>query len=1056
MIKLLVKYYLIASLAWSCAEQNVIDGEVVEVGGIGEKTPLTVESPKSTEFVDVAERVGVNFTHTSGRSGRKYGVETIGSGAVFFDYNGDGWIDLYAVNGAPLPGYRGDSSAGNALFRNDSGVFAEVGIQYGVADSKYGMGAVAGDYDNDGDSDLFVSNFGENVLFRNDDTLFVNKTHLIQGRNESWSTGCAFVDHDLDGDLDLYVANYLDYAFEQAEFDENGELRRPRRHLAPTEFNGLRDFFYRNDEGVFVDITQELGLMSQHGRELGVVFFDADLDGDPDIFQGNDATPNFLYRNDDGFFTEAGLFGGVAYNDAGKPEGTMGVDIADYDLDGLPDVVVTNFQWESNTLYRNIGNGRFRDVSADAGIAVNSLDRLAFGINFFDFDNDGDEDLYVVNGHIDEDIERFDPQATYSQRDQLFRNESDGTFVEITEDAGTGLMIERVGRGSAIGDFDNDGDLDVYVLNTAGVAMLLQNNSNPIGDWLQVSLVGTVSNRDAYGATVEVWQQGKVYTRYKRSSSSYLSQNDPRLHFGLGRQSIDSLFVNWPNNLRQRVNSTVTGKVVTITESEEAESNNFVSQRSLAVDNVAWDAELHRFWREASLTLPQKVSEDLISPDLKLLREIVEREPKNLYARISLIEGLIAHQEYSLAENELVVARNNTGSENALLKSIEGRLLSDLGDINGAVDALERAILLKESLAEPYYLLGNLRVRQQKFENAVHCYEQSISRDPKHLKSYYNLAGLHARQTDYGLAISVLEKGLQELPEEIELFVQMANVHFIRADYSRALNLLEKIIDSQPARVDAYDMVAQIHISQNDFQAASQILQRGLMVQPDNPILDARMGIMLVQTGNYEKAISYLEKAIQKDPDRSEVYYNLGQALTRKGNTSRGKQILDYFRRLQNSHEEVLEYKTAIVLNPRDAIAYYRLGVVYAKMERYAAAIQAYSAVLQINPNHLDALNNVGNIYLRERDVGRALRAYMRVLKIEPKYARAHHNMGNAHLLLGETGLAIKSFRRAVDIDFSYAAPKLMLEKLYGLGYKEAKLDSIDYGKDELSEAFAD
>ena len=1052
MTRIVLKYFLILGLSWSCKDQKITLDDEYQVEIEEKHLHSKLDAPILIKFVDVATSVGVNFKHTSGKSGRKYGVETIGSGAVFFDYNNDGWIDLYAVNGSSLPGYAGTSDVGNAMFHNESGVFSEVGLKLGVADSKYGMGAVAGDYDNDGDSDLFVSNFGTNVLFRNDDSLFVDKTNLIEGSDSSWSTGCAFLDYDLDGDLDLYVANYLEYAFEEAEFDENGKLFRPRRHLAPTEYGSRRDFLYRNDEGIFTDVTKQTGLISEHGRELGVVFFDTDLDGDPDLFQGNDATPNSLYRNDEGFFTETGLWAGVAYNDAGKPEGTMGVDVGDYDLDGLPDVVVTNFQWESNTLYKNIGNGRFRDVSADAGLAISSLDRLAFGINFFDYDNDGDEDLYVVNGHIDEDIELFDPQAKYAQRDQLYRNESDGTFVDISEHAGPGLEIERVGRGSAIADYDNDGDLDIYVLNTAGVAMLLQNNTSPIGDWFSVSLSGTVSNRDAYGARVEVWQRGKAAVRYKRSSASYLSQNDPRLHFGLGDLPMDSLVVYWPDNRRQRVHPDRDGNVFNIIEPEYSSSNNVVRPGVLKDEDFELDVDLQRFWQEAPLALPEKVSKDLSKPELALLRESVERDPENTDARVSLIKGLIAHRAYTSADSELTAAQA-IDSENGALSSIQGRLQSDLGDINGAVAAFERAIFLNNDFAEPHYLLGNLRVRQQRLEDAVQCYENAVERDPRHLKSYYNLAGLHARQTDYGLAISVLEKGLKELPEEVELLFQMATVHFIRADYNLAMDLLEKIINTDPTRADAYDMVAQIYINQNDFEAALKTLRRGLTQQPDDRLLTVRMGVLLVQTGEYHQAIDFLETAKEKDPDRSEVYYNLGQALTRNEDYSRGKQVLGYFRLLQTSHEEILEYKTAIVLNPRDAMAYYRLGVVYARMERFAAAIQAYSAVLQIHPNHTDALNNVGNIYLRQRDVNRAVRAYTRVLKIDPNYARAHHNMGNAHVLLGEIELAIRAFRFAVEVDPSYEAPKSMLKKLYDLGYEDAKSNSIIEVPEELDGA---
>ena len=418
----------------------------------------------TVRFVDATAAAGIDFVHTSGRSGRKYGVETIGSGAAFFDYNRDGWMDLYVVNGADLPGYVSAMPPQNALYRNDRGHFAEVGASLGVADAGYGMGVSAGDYDNDGDADLFVTNFGRNRLYRNEGAAmawaFADVTAAAGiGADERWSTGSSFVDYDNDGDLDLYVANYLYYEFERGELSAGGTLRWPRRHLAPTEYPGQRNALWRNDGGRFVDVTAEAGLLTLEGRQLGAVFFDYDLDGDPDLFQGNDATPNFLWRNDGDRFAEVGLVAGVAYNAGGKPEGTMGVDVADGDGDGLLDLAMTNFQWESNTLYHNAGGGMFADESLAAGIAANSLDRLAFGINFLDADNDGDPDLYVANGHIDADIDRFDPQATYGQSDQLYLNDGEGRFADASAAAGVAAPTrDLVGRGSAVADYDNDGD----------------------------------------------------------------------------------------------------------------------------------------------------------------------------------------------------------------------------------------------------------------------------------------------------------------------------------------------------------------------------------------------------------------------------------------------------------------------------------------------------------------------------------------------------------------------------------------------------------------------
>ena len=461
-------------------------------------------------------------------------METIGSGAAFFDYDDDGRVDLYVVNGSDLPGHVSESPARNALYHNDGRArFSELGVQQGVADTTYGMGCTVGDYDNDSDDDLFVTNYGPNLLYRNEGPsqqwrfVDVSDRAGVSGERD-WSTGCAFADYDLDGDLDLYVANYLKYELEDDTLDEGGGLRRPRRHLPPTEFPGRRDFLYRNDSGQFVDVTAAAGLESVSSRDLGAVFLDYDSDGDVDLFQGNDVTPNFLFNNNgDGSFAEVALSAGVAYNESGKPEGTMGVDAADVDGDGHIDLVMTNFQWESNTLYRNQGNGRFADASVVSGIAAPSLDRLAFGINLFDVDADGDRDLFIANGHIDEDIDRFDPAARYGQRDQLFLNEGNGTFTEVTHGAGPGFELRLVGRGSAIADYDDDGDLDVFVVNTNQPAVLLRNDTPRDNHWLALRLRGARSNRNGYGARVVVRSGDLVQVDEVRSASSYLSQDDP-------------------------------------------------------------------------------------------------------------------------------------------------------------------------------------------------------------------------------------------------------------------------------------------------------------------------------------------------------------------------------------------------------------------------------------------------------------------------------------------------------------------------------------------------
>ncbi len=993
--------------------------------------------PPAVRFVDATAEAGIDFVHTSGRSGRKYGVETIGSGAAFFDYNRDGWMDLYVVNGADLPGYVSAVPPQNALYRNDRGHFAERGASLGVADAGYGMGASAGDYDNDGDADLFVANFGRNRLYRNEGLArawaFADVTAAVGiGADERWSTGSSFVDWDLDGDLDLYVANYLRYEFERGELSAGGTLRWPRRHLAPTEYPGERNVLWRNDGGRFVDVTQAAGLLTREGRELGAVFFDCDLDGDPDLFQGNDATPNFLWRNDGGHFAEVGLVAGVAYNSGGKPEGTMGVDVADGDGDGRLDLAMTNFQWESNTLYHNAGGGMFADESLAAGLAANSLDKLAFGISFLDADNDGDPDLYVANGHIDEDIDQFDPQAAYGQPDQLYLNDGRGRFTEVSKAAGVAAPTrDLVGRGSAVADYDNDGDLDIFLLNT-GQRALLWRNDTQAGHYLALMLAGRTSNRDGYGARVMVRVHGRTLVQEKRSAASYLSQNDARLFFGLGSsEEAEQVAIAWPSGIRQVLTEVRAGQVLRVVEPEVSAPRPAADAAVAVAAPQGRPAEhLEQFWRQAPLVLPEKtrIARPPAAP-LSELRAAARARPAGADVHIELAAGLVRERAYDEAEAAYGRALQlDAGAAQAYVGL--GKLYADRGALERAVTALSQAISLDSTLAEPHYVLGNIHLSQQRLAAAVPRYERAIARQPRYLQAYFNLAGLHARQTDYGLAIAVLRRGLAALPGEVELMLQLARIYFVQAQYEDALAQLDGVVQVQPARTEARELTAQIWMAREEAAAARTALQQGLEHAPNSAALLGRLGILLLQEGEDAAAIPLLQRALAADPDRAEVYYHLGQALLRRGEEVRGRKLLDYFHALQQEHEKLLAHKTAVVLNPNDAAAYYKLGAVYARIGRHEAASQAYQAALAVAPDHLDARNNLGNIYLRGRALGLAIAAYREVLRRDPHYARAHYNLGNAYLLAGEQEQAVAAFTRAVEADPEHSKARQMLAQL--------------------------
>ena len=1026
-------------LLWGCGREP--DSPVAD-------PPLRLQERSSpvVHFADVTSAAGIHFKHTSGLSGRKYGVEALGSGAAFFDYNGDGHMDLYVVNGADLPGHVSPQPPRNALYRNRTdGRFVETVA--GVADTSYGMGCSAGDYDNDGDADLFVANFGTNVLYRNEGVRFTDVTAAaIPDSDRSWSTGSAFADYDLDGDLDLYVANYLDYQFETDPLDENGRLKKDRRHYAPTEYPGQRDFLYRNEgEGRFVDITEEAGLFSLEGRELGVVFFDWDGDGDPDLFQANDATPNFLYRNEgNGSFSEIGLAAGAAYNEAGKPEGGMGTDIADTDGDGHLEIVVTNFQWESNTLYQGKGDGLLRDRSTASGLGAPSFDRLAFAVNFFDFDRDGDPDLYVANGHIDDNIAAFDPQVSHGQRDQLFLNDGQGRFAEISEQAGPFFQRAMVGRGAATADYDNDGDGDLFVVNSNQPAVLLRNDTASANHWLALRLVGTRSNRDGLGSRVTVRTGDREQTLQTRGSFSYLSQSDPRLFFGLGAYDrADRIDIAWPSGIRQQLKDVEADQLLDILEPTEPVADrtphgDSIHKRTIqAGQHSAPSAfELERFWREAPPILidagrfaPPDGADRASGDAVDVLTEAVASKPRDPDAHFRLAEALYRLRRYKEAEVHFqrVVALD---SSHAQAYTGLGKLYGDQGDRTKALAALQQALALGDEAIAHYYL-GNFYASQGSYQQAISHYQQAIERRSDYEQAYINLAGVYARQTEYSTAIQILTRGVAALPGSAELKFRLGWNYSVQGRHAAAVEQFQQVIRLDPQRHQAYDFIARMYMAQEKREEAQQLLQQALAAHPDASALLARLGVLLLDAGNPVQASEYLERAIREDPDHAEAYYSLGQAYLRTGLSDRGRAVLHYFELLQNNYRELLDLKTAIVLNPSDAAACFGLGKAYGRIGRYEAARQAYLAVLKIDPGHIDAQNNLGNIYLRQQRPHQAIQVFSALLQADSSYVRAYNNLGYAYLAINLPQRAIQTYKKAIAIDPKYAQAYSSLGALY-------------------------
>jgi hypothetical protein len=530
--------------------------------------PLGAAPPQSpVTFTDVTSASGITFVHNSGRAGQKYLPETMGTGGAFVDLNNDGRLDIVIVNGRDWKTAGGRTLP--ALYRNNgNGTFTDVVRSSGVDVSLYGMGVSAGDFDNDGRDDLYVTAIEGDRLFRNEGNFkFRDVTKASGIQNANFGTSAAWLDYDRDGRLDLFVANYVKWSAATDVFCSlDGKAK---SYCTPEVYKGVASKLYRNGgAGRFEDVSLKSGVADPTSKSLGVAVVDFDSDGWPDIFVANDTQPNKLYRNaHNGTFTETGVAAGVAFSEDGVARGAMGVDAIDYDRSGRPDLVIGNFANQMLALYRNEGNGLFVDVAPTSTVGRASLLSLAFAVFFIDYDLDGQPDIFAANGHIEEAIGRVQPKVQYKQAPLMFRNLGGGRFENVGSSLGPAFNVAQVARGAAYGDFDRDGDLDLLITNNHGPARLLRNDGGNKNHWLTIRTSGTKSNRDGIGAVVRVETADGVSVQTVHSGSSYCSQSDLALTFGLGKGTqAKSIQIDWPSGTKDRVTNVAANRVVVVQE----------------------------------------------------------------------------------------------------------------------------------------------------------------------------------------------------------------------------------------------------------------------------------------------------------------------------------------------------------------------------------------------------------------------------------------------------------------------------------------------------------
>ncbi|HTC46423.1 MAG TPA: CRTAC1 family protein [Candidatus Aquilonibacter sp.] len=546
----------------------------------GQQTKPSAPVKPIADFVDVAEKAGLTMQEIfGGIDSKKYIIETTGTGVAIFDYDNDGWPDIFLVNGTRLESKASGIHPTNHLYHNNhDGTFTDVTVKAGLAASGWGQGVCVGDYDNDGWEDIYVTYYGKNRLYHNKGGFFseVAEKAGVAGSGKAWGTGCAFVDYDRDGRLDLVVTNYVD--FDLATAPAPGE--RPTCiwkgvpvMCGPRGLPGAKNILYHNKgDGTFEDVTAKAHIDRTDGHyAFSVSTLDFDEDGWPDIFIACDSTPSILYRNNhDGTFTDVAVTAGAAFNEDGREQAGMGSTVADFNGDGHLDIFKTNFSDDTSTLYRNNGDGTFTDATSSAGLGLYTQ-YLGWGTMFFDFDNDGWPDLILVNGHVYPEVDSQHLGSNYREPRILYHNNGDGTFSDISASAGSGITTAASSRGMAVGDFWNDGRMSIVISNMNSAPSLLVNQIRSQNHWIVFRTVGTKSNRDGIGARVSVKTASRVLVDEVRSGSSYISNSDIRLHFGLGAAAkVEWVEIRWPNGLVEKFTGLAVDQIHTLTEGSGA------------------------------------------------------------------------------------------------------------------------------------------------------------------------------------------------------------------------------------------------------------------------------------------------------------------------------------------------------------------------------------------------------------------------------------------------------------------------------------------------------
>lgn len=1002
----LIVPYLLASVALA----------IIMLAGCGDNSGSSSQTARSTRsstprastppaepgpmhFTDVTATAGIRFQHEAGAAGKKWYPETMGSGAGFIDYDGDGWLDIVLVNGRRWPGERVEPEPTMQLYHNQGdGTFRDVTQASGLNVPHYGMGMTTADYDNDGDQDLVITGYRRTLVFRNEGNGTFSEVASASGIAQGgWSTAAAFVDVDRDGWLDLVIGDYVDWEPHKEEGLDCTYGTPQKDYCAVKFFAGLGLRLYRNlGNGRFQDITHAAGLHAPQARVLGIAVTDYNRDGWPDLVVANDLTPSLLFANQgNGTFREIAVQSGLVLDEGGVAFAGMGIDTAYLSNPHQLCVAIGNFAGQPTTVHCQAQDGDtyrydvFLEQSHRVGVAKPTLRMVTFGLFFADLDLDGWQDLFMVNGHVVHEAHLRN--VPYAQQPQLFRNRGDGTLEEVTPAPGSGLDMQLVGRGAAYGDYDNDGDLDLLLTANQGTAYLLRNDTPRAGGFLRVVTRGARSNHDGLGAQLSLYTTRQLMRGMVRSGSSYLSQSEPAVTFGLSRdERVERLEIAWPSGASEVFRSLPLNTTFVAHEGTASESLSVAQQRVTPAATQSYLGAKH--------TAVAHYQAGRSEAALQAFEQVLQHAPTDYIAQQYLVELYWRRGMRDKAQAQLLAMSGLVPDANFLMQF--AFQLEDLGLYDLADHVYREASRRDPQAPEAPYRLGKNALRAGRYADAATAFRQALGLQPGLVDARHGLALVLIEQGKLEQAEQTLQEVLALAPNHAEAHVHLGSVYLRTRRFEQALSAYQTVVKLRPQAAQSYHNVGTVYAAQGKSFEAEQQFQEALRHDARYVPAHNDLGTLYAERGDMTQAIAAFHTAVHIDATSVKAHYNLALAFGARG----------------ESPAMMHHLRETLRLDPRHTEARLNLGIVYIQQGQVNLAIEQLRAATNLAPGMAEAHYVLAVAYAQAGQPEAMLAPLQEATRLDPQHARAHAALASLYYQRQEYELAWQYATKAAQL----------------------------------------